>query len=84
HRVLSKALVQMSIGEMEQIRDFFNVDQSVRNYLLRIRRKTALLIAVSCQLGAMAAGARESVNSLLYSYGYNVGMAFQIQDDLLD
>ncbi|MGZ0041740.1 polyprenyl synthetase family protein [Paenibacillus ottowii] len=84
HRVLSKALVQMSIGEMEQIRDFFNVDQSVRNYLLRIRRKTALLIAVSCQLGAMAAGAQEKVNSLLYSYGYNVGMAFQIQDDLLD
>lgn len=56
----------------------------MQNYLLRIRRKTALLIAVSCQLGAMAAGARESVNSLLYSYGYNVGMAFQIQDDLLD
>lgn len=56
----------------------------MRNYLLRIRRKTALLIAVSCQLGAMAAEAQESVNSLLYSYGYNVGMAFQIQDDLLD
>lgn len=56
----------------------------MRNYLLRIRRKTALLIAVSCQLGAMAAGAREGINSLLYSYGYNVGMAFQIQDDLLD
>lgn len=84
HRVLSKALVQMSIGEMEQIRDFFNTEQSVRNYLLRIRRKTALLIAVSCQLGAMAADASPAVGSLLYSYGYNVGMAFQIQDDILD
>ncbi|MDP4096648.1 polyprenyl synthetase family protein [Paenibacillus sp. P96] len=84
HHVLSKALVQMSIGEMEQIRDFFNVDQSVRNYLRRIRRKTALLIAVSCELGALASDAPARISSLLYSYGYNVGMAFQIHDDILD
>ncbi|MDU4698301.1 MAG: polyprenyl synthetase family protein [Paenibacillus sp.] len=84
HRILAKAMVQMSIGEMEQIRDFFNTEQSVRNYLLRIRRKTALLIAISCQLGAMAADAPDNVNALLYRYGYNVGMAFQIRDDLLD
>ncbi len=84
HRVLSGALVQMSLGEMEQIRDFFNTDQSIRRYLLRIRRKTALLIAVSCELGAMAADAPAPVCSLLYKFGYNVGMAFQIADDLLD
>ncbi|WMT42687.1 polyprenyl synthetase family protein [Paenibacillus sp. D2_2] len=84
HRILAKAMVQMSIGEMEQIRDFFNTDQSVRHYLLRIRRKTALLIAISCQLGALAAEAPKEVHSLLYQYGYNVGMAFQIRDDLLD
>lgn len=84
HRTLAKAMVQMSIGEMEQIRDFFNTEQSVRDYLLRIRRKTALLIAISCQLGAMAAEAPDKVNLLLYRYGYNVGMAFQIRDDLLD
>lgn len=84
HRILAKAMVQMSIGEMEQIRDFFNTEQSVRNYLLRIRRKTALLIAISCQLGAMATDAPAKVSSLLYRYGYNVGMAFQIRDDLLD
>ncbi|PQP82030.1 heptaprenyl diphosphate synthase [Paenibacillus sp. PCH8] len=84
HRILAKAMVQMSIGEMEQIRDFFNTGQSVRNYLLRIRRKTALLIAVSCQLGALATRAPEQESSLLYTYGYNVGMAFQIQDDVLD
>lgn len=84
HRVLSKALVQMCIGEMEQIRDFFNTEQSIRNYLLRIRRKTALLIAISCQLGAVAAGAQRQVSNRLYRFGYNVGMAFQIRDDLLD
>ncbi|MUG44687.1 polyprenyl synthetase family protein [Paenibacillus woosongensis] len=84
HQILSKAMVQMSIGEMEQIRDFFNTGQSVRHYLLRIRRKTALLIAISCQLGAVASGADARASSLLYRYGYNIGMAFQIRDDLLD
>lgn len=84
HQILSGAIVQMCIGEMEQIRDFFNVEQSVRNYLLRIRRKTALLIAISCQLGAMATGAPDKVSSALYRFGYNVGMSFQITDDLLD
>ncbi|WP_340024441.1 polyprenyl synthetase family protein [Paenibacillus sp. FSL K6-1096] len=84
HQILSKAMVEMSIGEMEQIRDFFNSGQSVRHYLRRIRRKTALLIAVSCQLGALAADAGQETARLLYNYGYNVGMAFQIRDDLLD
>lgn len=84
HQILSGSIVQMCIGEMEQIRDFFNVEQSVRNYLKRIRRKTALLIAISCQLGAMATDAPPRVCHALYRFGYNVGMAFQITDDLLD
>lgn len=84
HQYLSKAMLQMSIGEMEQIRDFFNTEQSVRHYLLRIRRKTALLIAISCLLGAVASSAEPSIANHLYRYGYNVGMAFQIRDDLLD
>jgi len=84
HQILSRALVQMSIGEIEQIRLFFEPTQSIRDYLLRIRRKTALLIAVSCQLGALAAGVDHRSSNLLYKYGYNVGMAFQITDDLLD
>ncbi|MNZ85147.1 Heptaprenyl diphosphate synthase component 2 [compost metagenome] len=84
HQILSHALVQMCIGEMEQIRDFFNTEQSIRDYLLRIRRKTALLIAISCQLGAVAANVDRKTSNQLYRYGYNVGMAFQIRDDLLD
>lgn len=84
HCILSKAMVQMCIGEMEQIRDFFNTCQSERQYLLRIRRKTALLIAISCQLGAIASGASAAIGRHLYRFGYNVGMAFQIRDDVLD
>jgi len=84
HQILAKALVQMCIGEMEQIHDFFNTEQTIRHYLLRIRRKTALLIAISCQLGAIASNADEKTAAQLYRFGYNVGMAFQIRDDLLD
>ncbi|GKS11821.1 polyprenyl synthetase family protein [Paenibacillus chitinolyticus] len=84
HMILSKALVEMSIGEMEQIRFFYHTEQTLRDYLLRIKRKTALLIAISCQLGAMVAGADEYVSNRLYSFGYNVGLAFQIRDDILD
>lgn len=84
HQILSKAMVEMSLGEMEQIRLFFHTGQTIRDYLLRTRRKTALLIAVSCQLGAMAAQADDNVCRSLYAYGYNTGMAFQIRDDILD
>lgn len=84
HHIVSKAIVQMSIGEMEQIRFFFRTDQSIHDYLLRIRRKTALLIAISCQLGAMVSRTSPQMANSIYSYGYNVGMAFQIRDDILD
>jgi heptaprenyl diphosphate synthase len=84
HQVMSRAIVQVCIGEMEQIRFFFHTDQTIRDYLLRIKRKTALLIAISCQLGALAAEAPDWVSNKLYSFGYNVGMAFQIRDDILD
>lgn len=84
HQIMSKAIVEMTIGEMEQIRLFFNYSQTVRDYFLRIKRKTALLIAISCQLGAIAAEAPQSVSRQLYRFGYFAGMAFQIRDDLLD
>jgi len=43
-----------------------------------------LLIAVSCQLGAVSAGASEDIHRKLYWFGYYVGMSFQITDDILD
>ncbi|MFC0214856.1 polyprenyl synthetase family protein [Paenibacillus chartarius] len=84
HQIMSKAIVQMVIGEMEQIRFFYDTEQSIRDYLLRIRRKTALLIAVSCKLGALSSDADDVTANRLYRFGYNVGMTFQIRDDVLD
>jgi len=57
---------------------------SESDYLKMIEKKTATLIRLSCQLGGIAAGAAEEQISLLATFGYNVGMGFQIQDDLLD
>lgn len=84
HRILSKAMVEMCVGEIEQIRDQFNWEQHLKTYLRRIKRKTALLIAVSCQLGALSANVSPAIQRKLYFYGYNVGMSFQIMDDVLD
>jgi heptaprenyl diphosphate synthase len=84
HEVLSKGIVQMCLGEVEQIRDHNDIDVSFKTYLRRIKRKTSLLIAISCKLGAIASGAPRKVHQGLYRYGYNVGMAFQISDDILD
>lgn len=84
HETLSDAIVEMSIGEIEQIRDLYDWNQHFRHYLRRVKRKTALLIAVSCRLGSMVAGVDEATSKQLYRFGYYVGMSFQITDDILD
>lgn len=84
HTQLSKTLVEVCIGEIEQIRYKFAWDQNLRDYLRRIKRKTALLIASSCKLGAIAGGLTEQDANRLYKYGYYIGMSYQIIDDILD
>lgn len=84
HQILAKSLNEMCLGEIEQIRALYDWNQNLRTYLLRIKRKTALLMAVSCQLGGLACHVSEAQSKALYDFGYNVGMAFQITDDILD
>ncbi|WP_223702048.1 heptaprenyl diphosphate synthase component II [Sutcliffiella deserti] len=84
HKILSNTIVELSKGEIEQIRDKYDYDQNLRIYLRRIKRKTALLIAASCQLGAVSANAPETIHKSLFWFGYYVGMSFQITDDILD
>ncbi|KRG12510.1 heptaprenyl diphosphate synthase component II [Lederbergia galactosidilytica] len=84
HRILAKAIVEVCKGEIEQIKDKYRFDQNIRDYLRRIKRKTALLIAVSCELGAVSAGADEKTYRILYRFGYCIGMSYQIIDDILD
>ncbi|GGB33497.1 heptaprenyl diphosphate synthase component II [Virgibacillus dakarensis] len=84
HHVLSKTIVEVCIGEIEQIKDKYDWNQHLRDYLRRIKRKTALLIATSCKLGAIAADVPEALADKLYKYGYYIGMSYQIIDDIFD
>lgn len=84
HHTLSKAIVEVCVGEIEQMKDKYNLNQTFRTYLRRIKRKTALLIAISCKLGAISAGLTKSQVNRLYKYGFYVGMSYQIIDDILD
>ncbi|MBS4194501.1 heptaprenyl diphosphate synthase component II [Lederbergia citri] len=84
HQILSNAIIEVCKGEMDQIKDKYRFNQNLRDYLRRIKRKTALLIAVSCELGAVTAGADEKTHRLLYKFGYFIGMSYQIIDDILD
>lgn len=83
-RILAKTSVMMCEGEIHQISTSYSINQSWRDYFYRIKRKTALLIAASCQLGALAMGAPEEEHKKIRRYGHNIGMAFQITDDILD
>jgi heptaprenyl diphosphate synthase len=83
-RILSDVSVKMVEGEIQQIITAFDVEQRLKDYLYRIKRKTALLISTSCGLGAIASGAPPHLIRSLMRYGHYVGMAFQIIDDLLD
>lgn len=57
---------------------------AVPEYMEMIRLKTSVLLAASAAMGAMCAGASNERVKSWYSFGLNIGMAFQIQDDLLD
>jgi len=83
-KVLSRVSVEMCKGEIQQISASFDAEQKLRDYLYRIKRKTALLISASCQLGAVVTGAPDHLIRALTRYGYYLGMAFQITDDILD
>lgn len=83
-RILADISVKMCEGEIVQIVSSFDPKQTIKDYLFRIKRKTALLISASCELGAVASGAPDYHVSALSRYGYYLGMAFQIGDDILD
>jgi len=81
---ISKATEQTSIGEMNQIQERHNYELDEKTYLQIIAEKTASLFGAACESGALAAEADQKSQKQLKNYGQNLGMAFQITDDLLD
>lgn len=74
----------MSEGEIQQQSERFLVDLKTEAYYNRIGKKTAHFFTVCAQCGGLVSNADNNSLAALCSYGYNVGMAFQIIDDLLD
>ena len=59
-------------------------DVTLDEYMMMIRKKTAVLLAGAMKIGAMYAGADHATQQKIYDCGINMGLAFQIQDDVLD
>jgi octaprenyl-diphosphate synthase len=83
-RVLSDTTTTMAEGEILQLINSDNLEVSEDDYLEVITRKTAILIAASCQIGAILANADPDQEEALRRFGLNLGIAFQLRDDVLD
>jgi octaprenyl-diphosphate synthase len=83
-RIVSDAVRVMSEGELLQIEKARRLDITEEIYFEIIRRKTASLIAACCACGAASAGADEETVARMHRFGEDIGIAFQIKDDLFD
>lgn len=80
----SRATSETAAGEILEISLLGRVDVSAVEYLEMARGKTGWLLAESCRMGAIFAGADEGAQQDALDYGMNLGLAFQIVDDVLD
>ncbi|RJX26489.1 MAG: polyprenyl synthetase family protein [Dethiobacter sp.] len=82
--LMANVIEEMSMGELQQQKDAFNTNLTENDYLEKIKQKTALFIASCCLAGYLTSGTTAEIESAFYNYGLNLGMAFQIIDDVLD
>tara|TARA_B100000315_G_scaffold47101_1_gene41888 strand:+ start:14069 stop:15055 length:987 start_codon:yes stop_codon:yes gene_type:complete len=82
--LLSNTAERLSSGEMLQIERSFKKDMTEKIYFQMIKDKTAALISTSCELGALTSSSGGDHRQTLKMYGENLGMAFQIKDDVFD
>lgn len=83
-KVDSRAMSKICMGEVNQLNARFSMKFSVKDYLSRISGKTAELFSLSLYLGAAECNADKKICRELGNIGHNLGMAFQIIDDILD
>lgn len=83
-RILSTASAVIAEGEVMQLSIMNDSATSEQAYLEVIRAKTAELFAAACRIGAVVAGRPQAEEEALRTYGLNLGLAFQMIDDVLD
>ncbi len=82
--IIVQAIQDMCHGEILQDGDQFNHEVSLEQYYERITKKTAVLLEASCKMGALVSGAKENEAAAIGRFGLELGLAFQIIDDILD
>jgi geranylgeranyl pyrophosphate synthase len=83
-KLLPQTLMIITNGELAQSASAFQMGQSREQYIFRISSKTAALFVMATESGAVLSKAPEKSIQILHDYGYYLGHAFQIIDDILD
>lgn len=83
-KLLSEVIRDFAEGEIQQGLSCFDTDIDLEKYLQKSYLKTASLIANSAKAAAVLSGESEEITKRIYSYGRNLGLAFQIVDDIID
>ena len=81
---LGKVAIEICEGQQMDLNFETLGNVTIAEYLEMIRLKTAVLLATALQMGATVAGATDADIQYLYDFGINMGMSFQLQDDILD
>ena len=82
--LFSRTALEICAGQQYDMEFESRSDVTEEEYLEMIRLKTAVLLACALKVGAMIGGASAADADALYDYGIHIGLAFQLQDDLLD
>jgi octaprenyl-diphosphate synthase len=83
-RIVAEITENMSQGEIHQLMKKGCLDLTEEEYMEVIRRKTAVLFQGTCRVSALISGTSKEKETALSDYGFNLGIAFQMVDDLLD
>lgn len=83
-QIFNKMAIEVCEGQQMDMNFETRNDVTIDEYILMIEYKTSVLIAAAFQMGALIGGATAEDAAHLYQFGRNIGIAFQIQDDILD
>jgi len=82
-QILNDACLELTIGQHLDLAFETRKSISIEEYYRMIKGKTASLLAASCEIGAVIAGAHKNKSQHFYNFGFHLGMAFQLLDDIL-
>ncbi|KAG9447494.1 hypothetical protein H6P81_013622 [Aristolochia fimbriata] len=83
-KLISQVIKDFASGEIKQASSLFNCDITLEDYLIKSYYKTASLIAASTKGAAIFSGVSSNIREQMFEYGKNLGLSFQVVDDILD